>query len=143
MQTATAEDTCTIVDRKEDWLDANHDQEEDIYIEIDLSQIVATLPAPPPIPQGMAGGRPPKKEFDLPAAEAKTFRPKFLYMARCKYCGWPGPNTGVELFSAYSRKDAAKHAKELHDDAWSEYDDSVRCHDAPSVKYISSENEDF
>ena len=91
----------------------------------------------------MAGGAPLKKEFDLPAADAITFRPKFLYMARCKCCGWPGPDTGIELFPEYSREDAAKHAKEIHDSDWSKFDPDLRCRNTPSVKYISSENEDF
>jgi len=124
--------------------------EADIQREIEAAREAAggpppkkNLPPPLPVPKGTVGGPPPKKMFDLPAAEERIFRPKFLYMARCKCCGWPGPDAGVELFPAHNGGEAVALAKKLHDEAWSSFDPLIKCPNTPSVKYISSEDEDF
>jgi hypothetical protein len=88
-------------------------------------------------PEG-AGGDPPRESGNFYAEH--VFRPKFMYAAHCKQCGWPGEGSGVDIVEETCLEEARKTAQKRHNNSWMAYAPQFRCQASVKISHISSED---
>jgi hypothetical protein len=64
--------------------------------------------------------------------------PKFMYVAKCDCCGWPGKD-GAEIITAHEDVEANAKAQKMHDRSHAAYAAHIQCKASVHTTSISSE----